>query len=112
MATRGITIQPADIIESEDHYILSTAQTGMQKENFKISFEGPILWVRSQKEEVEERVARTEFNRNSFSRSFTLPKYVKPDYIQAKYEDGLLQIRLPQEGKVKQTTAIKQIAVQ
>lgn len=101
MATRGITVQPANIIESEEQCICSTAQTETQKENFKISLEGPILWVRSQKEEVEERLARTEFNLNSFSRSFTLPKYVKPDYIQAKYEDGLFQIRLPREEKVK-----------
>lgn len=94
MATRGITAQTANIIESEEHYILSTAQTEIQKENFKISLDGPILWVCSQKQEVEQRVARTEFNLKSFSRSFTLAKYVKPDYIQAKYEDGLFQIRL------------------
>jgi HSP20 family protein len=107
-----MTIPPVNIIENEDGYILSLAVPGMKKEDLKISLEGSILCISSQKEEIEERFTRKEFNFYSFSRSFTLPEDVKPEYIEAKYEDGLLRIVLPRKEEVKQTTATTQIAVQ
>jgi HSP20 family protein len=107
-----MTVPPVNIIENEDGYILSLAVPGMKKEDLKISLEGSMLCINSQKEEIEERFTRKEFNFYSFSRSFTLPEDVKPEYIEAKYEDGLLRIVLPRKEEVKQTTATTQIAVQ
>ena len=108
------TVPPVNIIENENNYILSLAVPGMKKEDFKISLEGLILSISLQKEveEFEEKFTRREYNFYSFSRSFTLPEDVKPEYIEAKYEDGLLKIVLPRKEEVKQTTAMKQIAVQ
>jgi HSP20 family protein len=83
----------------------------MKKEDLKISLDGSMLTISSQKEEIEEKFTRKEFNFYSFTRSFTLPEDVKPEYIEAKYEDGLLQIVLPRKEEVKQTTATTQIAV-
>src|SRR6266498_2283100 len=97
------TVPPVNILENEDNYILSLAVPGMKNEDLKISLEGSMLCISSQKEETEERFTRKEFNFYSFSRSFTLPEDVKPEYIEAKYEDGLLQIVLPRKEEVKQT---------
>ena len=107
-----MTVPPVNLIENEDSYILSLAVPGMKKEDLKISLEGSMLCISSQKEEIEERFTRKEFNFYSFSRSFTLPEDVKPEYIEAKYENGLLRIVLPRKEEVKRTTAIRQIAVQ
>jgi HSP20 family protein len=107
-----MTVPPVNITENEDNYILSLAVPGMKKEDLKISLEGSMLVISSQKEEIEEKFTRKEFSFYSFTRSFTLPEDVKPEYIEAKYEDGLLQIVLPRKEEVKQTTVIKQIAVQ
>jgi HSP20 family protein len=75
-----------------------------------------MLTISTEKEEnrdeKEDRFTRREYNFYSFSRSFTLPEDVRPDNIEAKYEDGLLKIVLPRKEEVKQTTATKQIAVQ
>jgi HSP20 family protein len=110
------TVPPVNIIENENLYVLSLAVPGMKKEDFKISLEGLMLTISTQKEEnreqTEERFTRKEYDFYSFSRSFTLPEDVKPEYIEAKYEDGLLKIVLPRKEEVKQTTVIKQIAVQ
>lgn len=108
---KTMTTPLVNIIENEDNYILSLAVPGMKKEDLKISLEGSTLYISSQKEEIEERFTRKEFNFYSFSRSFTLPEDVKPDHIEAKYEDGLLRIVLPRKEEVKQTTATRQIAV-
>lgn len=108
---RMMMVPPVNIIENEYNYILSLAVPGMKKEDLKITLEGSMLSISSQKEEIEEVFTRKEFNFYSFFRSFTLPEDVKPEYIEAKYEDGLLRIVLPRKEEVKQTTAIKQIAV-
>jgi HSP20 family protein len=106
-----MTVPPVNIIENEDNYILSLAVPGMKKEDLKISLEGSMISISSQKEEIEERFTQKEFDFYSFSRSFTLPDDVKPESIEANYEDGLLQIVLPRKDEVKQTTATMQIAV-
>jgi HSP20 family protein len=110
------TVPPVNIMENEDRYVLSLAVPGLKKDDFKISLEGLMLIISTEKEEekeeVEERFTRREYNFYSFTRSFTLPEEVKPEYIEAKYEDGLLKIALPRKDEVKRTTAIKQIAVQ
>jgi HSP20 family protein len=110
------TVPPVNIVENEDRYVLSLAVPGMKKDNFKIALEGLMLTISTEKEEekeeTEERFTRREYNFYSFSRSFTLPEDVKPEYIEAKYEDGLLKIVLPRKEEVKLATATKQIAVQ
>jgi HSP20 family protein len=109
------TVPPVNIVNDEDRYILSLAVPGMKKDDFKIALEGLMLTISTEREEekkeTEESFTRREYNFYSFSRSFTLPEDVKPEYIEAKYEDGLLKIVLPRKEEVKPTTAIKQIAV-
>lgn len=110
------TVPPVNIIENEDRYVLSLAVPGMKKEDFKIALQGLMLTISTEqeeeKEETDERFTRREYNFYSFSRSFTLPEDVKPEYIEAKYEDGLLKIVIPREEEVKPMTAIRQIAVE
>jgi HSP20 family protein len=110
------TVPPVNIIENEDRYVLSLSVPGMKKDDFKIALEGLMLTISTEKgeekEETEERFTRREYNFYSFSRSFTLPENVKPEYIEAKYEDGLLKIVLPRKEDVKPMTATRQIAVQ
>lgn len=108
---RPITIPPVNISGNEERYVLSLAVSGTKREDLKITLEGSILCISSQKEEIEERFTLKEFSFYSFTRSFTLPEDVKPDLIEAKYEDGLLRIVLPRKEKVKPTTATTQIAV-
>jgi HSP20 family protein len=110
------TVPPVNNIENEDRYVLSLSVPGMKKDDFKIALEGLMLTISTEKgeekEETEERFTRREYNFYSFSRSFTLPEGVKPEYIEAKYEDGLLKIVLPRKEEVKPMTATRQIAVQ
>lgn len=109
------TLPPVNIIENEDRYVLSLAVPGMKKDDFKIALEGLILTISTEaeeeKEETEERFTCREYNFYSFSRSFTLPEDVKPEHIEAKYEDGLLKIVLLRKEEMKTTMATRQIAV-
>jgi HSP20 family protein len=65
-----------------------------------------------QEEEKNEKFTRKEYDYFSFSRSFTLPEDVKQDGIDAHYENGVLNIRLPRLEEAKKLAAAKTIAVQ
>ena len=106
-----MTVPPVNIIKNENNYILSLCVPGLEKEDLKISLEGSIICISSQKEEIEERLTWKEFDLYSFSRSFTLPDDVDADHIEARCKDGLLRIVLPRREEVKQTTVITQVAV-
>ncbi len=109
------TIPPVNITENTHNYVVTIAVPGMKKEDFKIALEGLMLTIAAEvednNEEAEEKFTRREYNFYSFTRSFTLPEDVKPEMIQAKYEDGLLTITLPRKEEEKKTTASRQIAV-
>lgn len=109
------TLPPVNITDNADGYVLSLAVPGMKKEDFKIALDGALLTISAQeedaREEKEEKFTRREYNFRSFSRSFTLPEDVKSEYIEARYEDGLLKIVLPHKEELKRSAAIRQITV-
>ena len=104
-----------NITENSNYYNVSLAVPGLKKEDFKIDIDGNMLTISSEKEEKkeekDEKYTRKEYSYSSFSRSFTLPEDVKQDAIDAKYEDGILNLKLPRREDAKRTTASKKIAV-
>ena len=104
-----------NITENGNHYNVSLAAPGLKKEDFKIDIDGNMLTISSEKEEKkeekDEKYTRKEYSYSSFSRSFTLPEDVKQDGIEAKYEDGILNLKLPRKEDAKKATATKRITV-
>lgn len=88
-----------NIRESETDFTIEVAVPGKRKEDIKVEVEKNILTISSeeqtQHEEINERYTRREFVYGSFRRSFTLPKTVSDDQIQATYEAGVLKLTLP-----------------
>jgi len=103
----------ANIIENSDSFHLEIAAPGMVKDDFKINLENNVLTisaeVEDQKREEGKNFSRKEFYYGSFSRSFTLPKTIDVDNINAEYESGILKIVLPkkEEAKVEMKKVIK-----
>lgn len=112
---RVMTMPSVNITEDTNHYNVALAAPGLKKDDFKIDIDGNMLTISSEKEEKkeekDERVTRKEYSYSSFSRSFTLPEDVKQEAIDAKYEDGVLNIRLPRKENGKKAAASKRIAV-
>jgi len=54
-----------------------------------------------EKNEKEKGHNKREYSFNSFSRSFTLPENYKAEKIDAKYDDGVLKIRVPKKLLLK-----------
>jgi HSP20 family protein len=112
---RIMTVPAVNVTESVDHYTVSLAAPGLTKDDFNITIEGNMLTISSEKEERKEekddRLTRKEYSYSSFSRSFTLPEDVKQDNIDARYENGVLNIKLLRKEEAKKLTASKRIAV-
>lgn len=109
------TMPAVNVKENPDNYTVSLAAPGLKKDDFKIDVEGNMLTISCEKEEKgeekDEKYTRKEYNYFSFSRSFTLPDDVKQDAIDARYEDGVLNIKLPRLEEAKKLAAKKAIAV-
>lgn len=107
--SKNCSAPAANIIENESNFQLELAIPGMNKEDFKIDVENIVLTISSEKkienEENDKNFTRREFAYGCFSRSFTLPKSVDNENINASYKDGILQIILPK--KEEERTKIK-----
>ena len=115
LTNRRMNIPAVNIKENGNHYTVTLAAPGLKKDDFKIDVEGNMLTISSEKEENKEekyeKFTRKEYSYSSFSRSFTLPEDVKEEAIEATYENGVLNLRLPRKENGKETSASKRIAV-
>lgn len=116
LATEGVagrTWTPAvDIKETEGALHFSLELPGLTKEDIEITLENSILTIagerKFEKETKGEEYHRLERAYGTFSRSFTLPASIGTDKVDAKFENGVLQILLPkQEGAKPRKIAIK-----
>ena len=103
------TIPAVNIKETTDHYEVEVAVPGMEKKDFKVVLKGNTLSISSDKttsNDQQNEAAKyksREFSYESFSRTFTLQKeVVDTENIQAKYEQGVLQLLIPKKEQAKE----------
>tara|TARA_B100000508_G_scaffold132802_1_gene122051 strand:+ start:3468 stop:3884 length:417 start_codon:yes stop_codon:yes gene_type:complete len=95
-----------NIKEREDDFVIEMAVPGIDKKDIHIEIEGNKMIVKGEVsneiEDSSEKYTRREFSYGSFTRSFTLPKEVDVDKIEADYRDGVLNLSIPKpESKKK-----------
>ncbi len=105
----GITLPKVNIKETPDAFIVEMAVPGLKKSDFQIDLDNDVLSISSEiKEESEHKennYTRREFGYSSFKRTFTLPESVNDEMINARYENGILNIHLPKKEEAKQKPA-------
>jgi HSP20 family protein len=115
LAGRMLTVPAVNIADNINDFTISLAAPGMKKEDFKILIDGQLLTIKCENENTAEendaRYTRKEYNYACFSRSFTLPEEVNKEQIDARYQDGVLNLRLPKKDEARQLAPGKQINV-
>lgn len=90
-----------NITENTKDFKIELAAPGLEKKDFKIETDNDTLTISSEKKEEKkeekENYRRHEFSYEGFSRSFQLPENSLPEKMEAKYENGLLKLRLPKK---------------
>lgn len=102
-----------DIAETDKEYRLKVELPGIKKEDLKIEVQNGMLCLsgerKVEKEEKDETYHRIERAYGSFSRSFSLPENVATDKIEAKCQDGVVNVHLPKTEPKKPD--VKQIPI-
>lgn len=87
-----------DVSEDEKNINVVAEIPGVKKENIKITLQDNILTIEGEKkkesETKEKNFYRTERTFGSFKRCFTLPSEVDSEKVEAKFEDGMLNVRM------------------
>ena len=101
-----------DISEDKDNINVVAEIPGVIKDDIKITLQDNILTIEGEKkketEQKEKNFFRSERMYGSFKRCFTLPDMVDSERVEAKFEDGMLNIQLKKiEQKVKSEKVIE-----
>jgi HSP20 family protein len=88
-----------EVRETEDAFTILAELPGVKPEEMELLFEGGYLMIRGERRplamENGARVHCAEFRTGEFHRSVRLPAHVDADGIEARFEAGLLYVRVP-----------------
>jgi len=88
-----------DIEETEDAVLVRADAPGFEPEDFNIQILGNALKISA--ECKAEGKGNTPAIERNFQRIFTLPAGVDPEKVEAKYRQGVLELRLPRLESAK-----------
>lgn len=102
-----------DVTESTGGYVVHAEMPGVKKEDINVSIDGAQVTlageVRREKDVKEgERLIHTERVYGKVERSFALPMEIDDAKVEAKFVDGVLELKLPK----KAAAARKSITIQ
>lgn len=92
-----------DVYEQDDTYVVKAELPGVKKDDIDVSVSGDTLTIKGERkaetETEEENYYLAERSYGSFMRSMALPSTVDADNIEANYDDGVLEVKLPKSSK-------------
>lgn len=100
---------PVDIFETGDRLVLRAELPGLSKKDVRIRLENNVLSISGERpfdDRNRDSYHRIEGCYGSFRRSFSLPSDVDAKRIEAKMDDGVLEVVMPraEEAKPKEIT--------
>lgn len=87
-----------DVIDAEKHYVLEVDLPGVDPQSVQIELEQGLLQIKGERKATHGAKAAYTFRERragKFERSFRVPEAVDADGITAKYDKGVLEIRVP-----------------
>ena len=110
-------VPPMDLVEADDHFLLKADLPGMGEDDVNIEIRDNALTIsgerKAEHESRERGWYRVERSFGRFSRSLTLPDGVDAERIEAQFDKGVLQVRIPKpEERKPRRIAIRNGAVE
>ena len=102
-APTPVTIK-MDVTETENGYLVHSEMPGVKKEDINVAIEGNLVTITAEaKREWEkkegDRLLRSERYFGNIYRSFTLPAELDESACEAKYDNGVLELKLVQKAE-------------
>lgn len=91
-----------DVTDEGDHYLLEADLPGFDKKDIQLDISGDMLTVKAERhskfeeKDKKDKIVRVERSYGSYSRQFDVSG-INTDGINAKYENGVLQLKLPKK---------------
>ncbi len=94
-----------DIFTEGENVVIKAEVPGMKKDDLDVKLTEDTITIYGEKKK-EEKVEKKDYYRlersyGSFTRSYSLPAEVQTDKAQAKFKDGILEIRAPKTEEAK-----------
>ncbi|HEY2769177.1 MAG TPA: Hsp20/alpha crystallin family protein [Solirubrobacteraceae bacterium] len=98
-------IPAMDLVETEKDFVLRADLPGLSEEDVQIELEDNVLTIKGERkaehEERKEGYYRVERSSGAFSRSLTLPEGVDAEAVEASFDRGVLEVRIPKPEQRK-----------
>jgi HSP20 family protein len=94
-----------DLVETDDHFVLRADLPGVKEDDIKVELENNVLAIsgerKAEHEEKGEGFYRVERAYGSFARTLALPEGVDADKVEAGFDNGVLEVRVPKPEQTK-----------
>jgi HSP20 family protein len=112
LPTPSMWVPRIDVFEKDGQLVVKAELPGMKKEEIEVGFDGGDLTIKGERkaetEVKEDAYYRVERSHGRFYRRIPMPEGVNPDKIEATYNHGVLEIRVPMPtAAAHQTQKIK-----
>jgi HSP20 family protein len=98
-------IPAMDLVETDDHLVLKADLPGLDKDDVDIEIKDGVLTVSGERRTAHEDSSngyhRVERAYGRFSRSLSLPQGIDADQVQAEFDKGVLEVRIPKPAERK-----------
>lgn len=103
----GVWLMPAEVVETEDGIRFDVELPGCGPDDVEVTLENNVLTITAEKKLQREegrkdsdyRLFERRYGR--FQRSFNVPPTVRGDECQARFENGVLMVRLPKAEEAR-----------
>lgn len=100
------TISPAvDMVETKDEFVVLCDLPGVSGDDLDITVTKDVLTIKGEKKgkakEEESKYYRRESWAGSFQRTIALPAGIDSDKVEAGFNNGVLEVKLPKREEVK-----------
>jgi HSP20 family protein len=94
-----------DIFEEDGNVVVKAELPGMKKEDIEVTVTDHTMRISGEKKR-EEKIEKRDYyweerSYGSFARSLQLPTEVQTDKVEAKFKDGILEVRIPKTEEAK-----------
>jgi HSP20 family protein len=96
---------PVNVREDAENIVVDVELPGIDPSQVDIAVEGQVLTItgekRDERQEERESYRLVERRYGRFERSFTIPRGVDPDRIEARFDRGVLHLTLPKPEEAR-----------
>lgn len=95
---RNWLASPLEYDENDHEYVMTAELPGFEPSNIDVKVSGNVLTVKAEHKEESNGGSSSLRRYGSFYESVTLPTGVKADSIDARYQNGILEVHIPKDG--------------